>query len=33
VRVWAQGVQPHQRPAAQGGLWFTADRITIMGLE
>lgn len=33
VRVWAEGVTPHQRPAAQGGLWFTADRITILGLE
>lgn len=33
VRVLAQGITPHQRPARQGGLWFTAKKITILGID
>jgi len=37
-RVWARvqiegWINKHHRPASQGGLWFTAEKITILEVE
>lgn len=36
-RVWArvslQGVTEHHRPASQGGVWFTAESMTVLSIS
>ena len=33
VKVIAEGITEHHRPDSQGGMWFTAEKITILNIE